>query len=127
MLITIALAFYLFSSVAISSLIFNAAAQEPSDQPKIFRIIVKVTNNANVDEVGTIHVSIDGTDISKVLNGVYCPAQSTVDYTFEFNSNDVPVGKGFTAEMVYGDDVFKRTYGVNTALKTPEIAQITIP
>ena len=127
MLIKIALAFSLFSSAAVSTLIFNATAQEPSDQQQIFRVIVKVTNNAYIDEVGAIHVSIDGTDISKVLSGVYCPAQSTVDYAFDFNSNDVPVGKGFTVEMVYGDDVFKRTYGVNTALKTPEIAQITIP
>ena len=48
--------------------------------------------------------------VFKLINGVICPAKSTVSYTFEFNANDIPVGNnGFTAEMVCGDYVFKRT------------------
>ncbi len=132
-LFTFALAFALVTSVALSLCNLNAQAQAQeygapaiADQ-KVFRVIVQVTNNAYADEVGAIHVYIDGTDISKVLNGVICPAESTVDYTFDFNSDDVPVGKGFTAEMVYGDDVIKRTYGVNSPSKAPEVAQISIP
>jgi hypothetical protein len=133
-LFAIALLVVLTSSVTLSLYSFNAQAQEystttktTSDQKQIFRVNVVVINNAYQDEIGTIHVSIDGTDISKVLNGVLCPAKSTVYYTFEFDANDVPVGKGFTAEMVYGDDVFKKTHGVNSPSKTPEIVQITIP
>lgn len=132
-LFTFALAFALVTSVALSLCNLNAQAQAQeygapaiSDQ-KVFRVIVQVTNNAYADEMGAIHVYIDGTDVSKVLNGVVCPAESTVDYTFDFNSDDVPVGKGFTAEMVYGDDVIKRTYGVNSPSKAPEVAQIAIP
>lgn len=132
-LFAFALAFALTSYVALSlcNLNVQAHAQEygaprTADQ-KVFRVIVEVTNNAYTDEVGAIHVYIDGTDISKVLNGVVCPAESTMDYTFDFDSNDVPVGKGFTVEMVYGDDVIKRAYGVNSPSKAPEVAEITIP
>lgn len=120
-------------SVANSLLALNVQAQEypttttTSDQKPMFRVIVQVTNNADTDEVGTIHVNMDGTDYSKVLNGVVCPAKSTVSYTFDFYSEDVPVGKGFTAEMVYGDDIFKRASGVNSPSKTPETVQLTIP
>ncbi len=56
---------------------------------------------------------IQGTD------GVICHAKTIVSYTFEFNANDLPVdNKGFTGEMVCGDYVFKRTYGVNSPSKT---------
>lgn len=130
---TIALAVALVSYLTLSLCNLNAQAQEYntttatiSDQKPLFKVVVQVTNNANVNETGTIHVFIDGTTISKVLNGVVCPAKSTVEYAFEFDAEDVPVGKGFTAEMVYGDDVFKRAYGVNSPSKTPEIAQLTI-
>jgi hypothetical protein len=128
-----ALAFVLASQVALSLCNLNAQAQAQEygapaiADHKVFRVIVQVTNNAYTDEAGAIHVYIDGTDISKVLNGVVCPAESTMDYTFDFDSDDVPVGKGFTAEMVYGDDVIKRTYGVNTPSKLPEVAEISIP
>ncbi len=133
---TIALAVALASSISISlnSLNAHAQAQEyntttatTSDQKTAFNVVVQVTNNANVNETGTIHVFINDTNISKVLNGVVLPAKSTVEYAFEFDEEDVPVGKGFTAEMVYGDDVFKRAYGVNSPSKAPEIAQLTIP
>lgn len=132
-LFAFALAFALASQAALSLCILNAQAQaqeygEPAiADHKVFTVIVQVTNNAYTDEEGAIHVYIDGTDISKVLNGVVCPAESTIDYTFDFDSDEVPVGKGFTAEMIYGDDVIKRTYGVNSPSKAPEVAQIAIP
>jgi hypothetical protein len=88
---------------------------------------VQVTNNAATDYIGTIPVFIDGTSISKVLNGVKYPAKKTIDKTFEFNSRDVPVGKAFTVEVVHGNYVFKRFYGVNSPSNTPELAKITIP
>jgi hypothetical protein len=132
-LFTFALAFALASYIALSSCSLNEQAQaqeygaSANAGHKVFRVIVEVTNNAYTDEVGAIHVYIDGTGVSKVLNGVVCTAESTVEYTFDFDSNDVPVGKGFTAELVYGDDVIKRTYGVNSPSKAPEVAQIAIP
>lgn len=132
-LFVFALAIALASLVALSICNLNAQVQAQEygapaiTDHKAFRVIVQVTNNAYTDEVGAIHVYIDGTDISKVLNGVVCPAESTMDYTFDFESEDVPVGNGFTAEMVYGDDVIKRTYGVNSPSKSPEVAQISIP
>ena len=135
-ILAFALAFALASLAALSLCNLNAQAQAQEygeygapaiADNKVFTVIVQVTNNAYTDEVGAIHVYIDGTDISKVLNGVVCPAESTMDYTFDFDSEDVPVGKGFTAEMVYGDDVIKRTYGVNGPSKAPEVAQISIP
>lgn len=132
-LFAFALAFALASQAALSLCNLNAQAQAQEygapaiADHKVFTVIVQVTNNAYTDEEGAIHVYIDGTDISKVLNGVVCPAESTIDYTFDFDSDDIPVGKGFTAEMVYGDDVIKRTYGVNSPSKAPEVAQIAIP
>ncbi len=132
-LFTFALAFAMASSVALYlwNLNVQAQAQEYGSPAiadrNVFRVIVQVTNNAYADEVGTIHVYIDGTDVNKVLNGVVCPAESTVDYTFDFDSADIPVGKEFTVEMVYGDDVIKRTYGVNSPSKAPEVAHIAIP
>lgn len=131
---TIALAVALVSSIGLSLNSLNAQAQEyntttatTSYQKPVFNVVVQVTNNANVNESGTIHVFINGTNISKVLNGVVYPAKSTIEYAFAFGVEDVPVGKGFTAEMVYGDDIFKRAYGVNSPSKAPEIAQLTIP
>lgn len=93
----------------------------------MFKVAVNVTNNdAKVSYVGTVHVAIDGTNQSKVINNAQFPSNQTVTYDFEFGVMYIPIGKGFTAEVVYGDDVFKRTYGVNTPANTPEIAKITI-
>ena len=98
-----------------------------NEDNQFFKVTVKVTNNAKVNHIGTIHVAIDGTNQSKVINNVQFPAKKTVTHNFEFKAIYIPVGKGFTAEVVYGDDIFKRTYGVNTPANTPEIAKIAIP
>ncbi len=103
------------------------AQSMPKDENnQLFKVTVNVTNNAKVSYVGTIHVAIDGTNQSKVINNVQFPSNQTVIHDFEFGAIYIPIGKGFTAEVVYGDDVFKRTYGVNTPANTPEIAKITI-
>ncbi|MBA3284962.1 MAG: hypothetical protein H0U27_07870 [Nitrosopumilus sp.] len=118
------------SSLFLSLYDLNAQAQKSgtsSNQNQVFRVNVQVYNSANIDEVGTIHVFVDNTAISKVLNGAIFTAKSTVFQIFDFNSTDVPVGKGFTAEIVYGDDKFKRNHGVNSPSKESEIVQLTIP
>jgi hypothetical protein len=131
LLFTIGLAVTLISSIALSNLILDAYAQESPTtmlgSKQVFKVDVQVTNNEATDEIGTINVSIDGTDISKVLNGIICPAKSTVSNVFEFNSSNIPIGKGFTVDVVYGDDIFKKAYGVNNPSNTPEVVQISIP
>ena len=92
-----------------------------------FKVIVEVVNNGNLDEQGTVHVAIDGSRSPEVQNGLIFPAFQTSSYTFTFSSNEAPVGKGFTAEVVYGDDEIKRAFGSNTAANSPEVVTITIP
>jgi hypothetical protein len=90
----------------------------------IFRVLVKVTNNAVNDEKGGIYLSIDNSDIASSILDITFPAKETITKTFEFNSRDVPVGKGFTAEVVYSDDYGVEVNGVNSPSKTPEVLQI---
>ncbi|MEJ7642190.1 MAG: hypothetical protein WKF36_08355 [Candidatus Nitrosocosmicus sp.] len=104
-----------------------AQTNPKNENNQLFKVTVNVTNNAKVSYVGTIHVAIDGTNQSKVINNAQFPSNQTVTNDFEFGAMYIPIGKGFTAEVVYGDDVFKRAYGVNTPANTPEIAKITIP
>ena len=130
LLFAIALVCALASSVLLSFYDWNAQAQESGTAPsqnQFFRVNVHVNNSASIDEVGTIHVFIDNTNISKVLNGAFFPAKSTVNQLIEFNATDIPDGKKFTVEIVYGDDKFKRYHGVDSPSKEPEIVQITIP
>jgi hypothetical protein len=112
---------------ASSENINNTFIQQNKKFSAKFTVIVQITNNKAIDEIGTSHIFIDDTNISKVLNGVNFPAKKTITKTFEFNSKDVPVGKSFTVEVVYGDDIFKRVYGKNTPANTPEVVKIVIP
>ncbi len=89
-----------------------------------FTVNVKVTNNLATDESGQIIVGIDDTEIFKTLHDISFPSKTTVTKTFEFNSNDVPAGKGFSAEVVYGDDFDERADGVNSPSNTPEVLHI---
>jgi hypothetical protein len=101
-------------------------AEETKDI-KTFKINVEVTNNGNLDEYGTIHVSIDGSRSPVITNNLIFPAFETSSYPFSFSSSEVPIGKGFIVEVVYGDDEIKRVYGTNTPSNGPEVASITIP
>jgi hypothetical protein len=92
-----------------------------------FKVIVKVVNNGNLDEHGTIHVAMDGSRASHVLNDQIFPAFQTVSHTFEFSSSEAPVGKGFTAEVIYGEDEIKRAFGTNTPANSPETVTLNIP
>ncbi len=115
------------SLMYLPNIVETFAQSLPKDENnQLFKVTVNVTNNAKVSHVGTIHVAIDGTNQTKVINNVQFPSNQTVTHSFEFGAMYIPIGKGFTAEVVYGDDAFKRTYGVNTPSNTPEIAKITI-
>ena len=80
-----------------------------------------------MDEHGAIHVAIDGSRNPQTMPGLIFPGLQTSSYTFEFSSAEVPVGNGFTAEVVYGDDEIKRASGSNSASNTPETVTILIP
>ena len=92
-----------------------------------FKVIVEVVNNGNLDEQGTIHVAMDGSRDPQAIHNLIFPAFQTTPYTFEFSSSEAPVGKGFTAEVIYGDDEHKRAYGTNTPANSPETVSINIP
>ncbi len=115
----------LIGSVAIFWGLKDVNAQ--SAQSGQFRIIVQVQNTGNLDEHGAIHVAIDGSRNPQTMSGLIFPGLQTSSYTFEFSSAEVPVGKGFTAEVVYGDDEIKRASGSNSAANTPETVTLLIP
>lgn len=115
----------LIGSIAITWGIKDVNAQ--SAQSDQFKIIVQVQNTGNLDEHGAIHVAIDGSRNPQTMSGLIFPGLQTSSYTFEFSSAEVPIGKGFTAEVIYGDDEIKRTSGVNSASNTPETVTLLIP
>ena len=115
----------LIGSIAIFWGLKDVNAQ--STQSGQFRIIVQVQNTGNLDEHGAIHVAIDGSRNPQTMPGLIFPGLQTSSYTFEFSSAEVPVGKGFTAEVVYGDDEIKRASGSNSASNTPETVTLLIP
>jgi hypothetical protein len=115
----------LIGSIAIFWGLKDVNAQ--STQSGHFRIIVQVQNTGNLDEHGSLHVAIDGSRNPQTMSGLSFPGLQTSSYTFEFSSAEVPVGKGFTAEVVYGDDEIKRVSGANSAANTPETVTLLIP
>ena len=98
-----------------------------SSQGGQFKVIVQVKNTWNLDEQGALHVAIDGSRDPQTKSGLSFPALQTVSYTFEFSSAEAPVGKGFNAEVIYGDDEIKRVFGTNSPDSTPETVMLTIP
>jgi len=123
--------FYVFALAAlvgflsVSIIMHNDYAYAQHSQ--LFKVIVSVTNNGDLDQHGAIHVYTDGGSTSKWLNDVYFPSKQTVSHTFEFVSSDIPTGTSFTTEVVYGDDIFKRASGINSASNAPETINISIP
>jgi len=115
----------LIGSIAISWGIKDVNAQ--STQTGQFKVIVQVQNTGNLDEHGALHVAIDGSRNPQTMSGLIFPGLQTSSYTFEFSSAEVPIGKGFTAEVVYGDDDVKRVTGANSASNTPETVTLLIP
>ena len=115
----------LIGSIGITWGIKDVNAQ--SAQSDQFKIIVQVQNTGNLDEHGAIHVALDGSRNPQTMSGLIFPGLQTSSYTFEFSSAEVPVGKGFTAEVIYGDDEIKRTSGTNSASNMPETVTLLIP
>lgn len=124
---TIGFTLFFLISVIVLPWGLNGAHAQNIEKGQTFKIIVQVTNNGNLDEHGTIHVSIDGSRSPIITNNLIFPGFQTSSYPFSFSSGDVPVGKGFSVEVIYGDDDIKRVYGTNTPSNSPEIASLTIP
>lgn len=116
----------LIGSVAIFWGLKDVSAQT-TQTDSIFKVIVQIVNNGNLDEHGTIHVAMDGSRSPQVLNNLIFPGLQTSSYTFEISPSEAPVGKGFTAEVIFGDDEHKRAYGTNTPANSPETVTIIIP
>lgn len=118
--LTMVIGFFSVNAIGIPSDIYAQHSQ-------LFKVIVSVTNNGNNGEHGVLHVFIDGGVTSKWLNNLYFPSKQTVSKTFEFLSSDIPVDTTFNVEVIYGDDIFKRTSGTNTESNAPETVHIDIP
>lgn len=118
----IALILGLFS---VTEIHFIDDAKAQSSQ--VFRITVEVTNNGKEDEYGTVYVNINESAAVDGLGGQIFPAGKTVSFEFVFDSREIPIGKEFVAEVVYGDDdIHKRVYGINTSPHYSERIAITI-
>ena len=95
---------------------------------QVFRVTVEVTNYGITDGYGTVDVNINDSQAIDGLGGQVLPAGETVSFEFLFSSKEVPTGKEFVAEVVYGDDdVHKRAYGKNTSANSSETISINIP
>jgi len=92
-----------------------------------FKIIVQIQNTGSLDEHGALHVAIDGSRNPQTMSGLIFPGLQTSSYTFVFSSAEVPIGKGFTAEVIYGDDEIKRVSGANSVAAAPETVTLLIP
>ena len=113
--------------ILIGSVVIFWGLKDVNAQSSQFKVIVQVQNTGNLDEHGALHVAIDGLRNPQTLPGLVFPALQTSSYTFTFSSAEVPVGKGFTAEVIFGDDEIKRVSGVNSAASMPETVPLTIP
>ena len=105
----------------------DAVGQNTSTAVGPLKINVQVTNNGYNSETGSMHVVSDETGVVKNSNGVSFPPGQTVIQLFEFNLEQIPVGTGFSVEVVYGDDHSKRVHDVVSQVNEPEIIDIVIP
>lgn len=80
-----------------------------------------------MSETGSIHVISDETGVAKDSNGISFPPGQTIIHLFEFSLEEIPVGTGFSVEVVYGDNYSKRIHDVVSQINQPEIIDIVIP
>lgn len=111
----------IFNSQEVSAKISSTA------NPEILKVNVQVSNSDSTNLIGSIHVISDITGTSMNENGITFPAGQTLIKTFEFNQTEIPIGTGFSVEVVYGEDYSKRVYGVNDPVKQINFFSINIP
>jgi hypothetical protein len=93
-----------------------------NDTKDVFKIIVKITNDQNSrNDLDTdLHVRIyNDHGISQSINDIELPHPGTKTYTFEFDSDDVPVGTDYKVYFKFGGKTYTR-HGENSPSNSPE-------
>ncbi|HET6590240.1 MAG TPA: hypothetical protein VFG45_08760 [Candidatus Nitrosocosmicus sp.] len=118
-----------WSTITSLSTIGSALAQSSNaTKASFFHINVQVSNNANTNLVGSIHVMSASTGAVKNANDITFPAGQTVIKIFEFSQSEIPKGTEFIVEVVYSDDYSIRAYGVNNHYENvPQFFNMNIP
>jgi hypothetical protein len=105
----------------------EAVGQSTATAVGPLKINVQVTNNGYISETGSIHVISDETGVVKDSNGISFHPGQTVIQSFDFNLEEIPIGTGFSVEVIYGDDYSKRVNDIISQANQPEIIDIVIP
>jgi hypothetical protein len=123
------LSFFLVSALALDLGNNETLAQSSGNttRAELLKVNVHVFNNGSTNLIGSIHVISDNAGVSMNANDITFPSGQNVIKVFEINQNEIPVGTGFSVEVVYGDDYSKRVYGVNDPTNEPEFFSIGIP
>lgn len=124
------LSFFCSATLALDLISRETLVQGSSNTTTIIEplnVTVHVLNNGSTNFIGSIHVISDKTGASMNANAITFLAGQTVMKVFQINQNEIPIGTGFSVEVVYGDDYSKRVYGVNDATNEPELFKIIIP
>ena len=53
------------------------------------------------------------TNTIKNASDIIFPAGQTIIKIFEFNPSEIPDGTDYRVEVIYGNDYYKRSYGLN--------------
>jgi hypothetical protein len=128
--LALVLSFFCLATLALDLISREALVQASSNTTTIIEplnVTVYVLNNGSTNFIGSIHVISDKTGASMNANAITFLAGQTVMKVFQINQNEIPIGTGFSVEVVYGDDYSKRVYGVNDATNEPELFKIIIP
>lgn len=128
--LALVLSFFCLATLALDLISREALVQASSNTTTIIEplnVTVYVLNNGSTNFIGSIHVISDETGVSMNANAITFLAGQTVMKVFQINQNEIPIGTGFSVEVVYGDDYSKRVYGVNDATNEPELFKIIIP
>lgn len=125
------LSFFCLATLALDLISREALVQGSSNATTTIieplNVTVHVLNNGSTNFIGSIHVISDKTGASMNANAITFLAGQTVMKVFQITQNEIPIGTGFSVEVVYGDDYSKRVYGVNDATNEPELFKIIIP
>ena len=83
------MAILISSNSLVSQQVVVLAQVGSSSSNQLLKVHVQITNNANVNEIGSVHLIADGTGVSKDLTNISFPASNTVTHIFEIGSDDI--------------------------------------
>jgi hypothetical protein len=104
-------------------------SNSPQSNQGMFKIIVTVINHSDNGIYGGITVSVNHypQNFFQSSYGIYFPPGETISKTFNFKSNDVPIGTDFEVNIDYGDDYNQYKFGTNSPSNSPESIHFNIP